>query len=190
MKKSIIKIASAFIFIFFFSCATTKEKVEEVPEVVEPVVEVEVPKAPVSATEQEYLRSVNTVAITHETFNKDKAAIMQTIKKLANIMQASDYKKWLTFIDQDSINYWSDKHNLNRASKLLPIKGLQMNSLQDYFTYVFIPARKNRTVSEIRYDSETEVKAVQIEKNVDVIYYNFKKIDDEWKVKLPPIKTK
>lgn len=186
MKKAIVKIILFSSALLSFSCVTTEKKTKTEETTEKPT---EIAEIPASPAEQEYLRSVHNIAITHETFNKDKADIMQTIKRLASIMQANDYKKWLTCIDRDSINYWSDKRNLYRASKLLPMKGLQMNSLQDYFTYVFIPARKNRSVNEIRYDSETEVKAVQTEKNIDVIYYNFKKIGDEWKVKIPPIQT-
>ena len=135
------------------------------------------------------MRSVNDVDITRETFNEDKAEIMQIISDLAKIMAQSNYKQWLTYIDRESIQYWSNKQNLQRASRKLPTKGLQMNTLQDYFTYVFVPSRRGREVDEIRYDSKTDVKAVQMREDTDVIYYYFNKINGKWFVHIPPIEN-
>ena len=44
-----------------------------------------------------------------------------------------------------------------------------------------------RNVNEIRYISRTEVKAVEVQDNKDIIYYEFEKIDNRWLVKLPTL---
>ena len=140
-----------------------------------------------AAENEEYLRSVNNVDVTKKTFEDDKTAIMATIDELSDIMAAGRYEAWLKFIDDESIRYWSNPKNLQRASKMLPVKGLRMNSLRDYFTYIFVPSRKGRKVDEIRYDSKTDVKAVQVSQDTDIIYYYFNKINGKWLVHIPPI---
>ena len=140
-----------------------------------------------AAANEEYLRSVNNVDVTKKTFEDDKTAIMATIDELSDIMAAGRYEAWLKFIDDESIRYWSNPKNLQRASKMLPVKGLRMNSLRDYFTYIFVPSRKGRKVDEIRYDSKTDVKAVQVSQDTDIIYYYFNKINGKWLVHIPPI---
>ena len=140
-----------------------------------------------AAENEEYLRSVNNVDVTKKTFEDDKTAIMATIDELSDIMAAGRYEAWLKFIDDESIRYWSNPKNLERASKMLPVKGLRMNSLRDYFTYIFVPSRKGRKVDEIRYDSKTSVKAVQVREDTDIIYYYFNKINGKWLVHIPPI---
>ena len=136
---------------------------------------------------EEYLRSINNIDITKKTFEDDKAAIMATIDELSSIMTGGRYEAWLKFIDEESIRYWSNPKNLQRASKMLPVKGLRMNTLRDYFTYIFVPSRKGRKVDEIRYDSKTDVKAVQVSKDTDIVYYYFNKVDGKWLVRIPPI---
>lgn len=143
--------------------------------------------AKTTAANEEYLRSVNNVDVTQKTFEDDKAAIMATIDELSTIMASGRYEAWLKYIDDESIRYWSNPKNLQRASKMLPVKGLRMNTLRDYFTYIFVPSRKGRKVDEIRYDSKTDVKAVQVSKDTDIIYYYFNKIGNKWLVHIPPI---
>jgi len=140
-----------------------------------------------AAANEEYLRSVNNVDVTQKTFEDDKAVIMATIDELSSIMASGRYEAWLKYIDDESIRYWSNPKNLQRASKMLPVKGLRMNTLRDYFTYIFVPSRKGRKVDEIRYDSKTDVKAVQVSKDTDIIYYYFNKIGNKWLVHIPPI---
>ena len=143
--------------------------------------------AKTAAENEEYLRSINHIDVTKKTFEDDKAAIMASIDELSSIMTGGRYEAWLKFIDEESIRYWSNPKNLERASKMLPVKGLRMNSLRDYFTYIFVPSRKGRKVDEIRYDSKTSVKAVQVREDTDIIYYYFNKINGKWLVHIPPI---
>ncbi|MCI5830053.1 MAG: hypothetical protein SPJ89_12790 [Treponema sp.] len=155
--------------------------VEEVPE--EPAV-VEEP-VPEKKEEDEYQRSTTNVSVTKETFVEDKARIIQIIKDLDLYMKNGDFKGWVSYLSPESYSYWSKRPNLSKASQRLPKKGLRLNSIEDYFKFVFIPARKGHTVNEIRYDTQTEVNVVQAEDDKDIVYYSFTKINDKWKLVLP-----
>ncbi|MBQ5470737.1 MAG: hypothetical protein IIT58_01870 [Treponema sp.] len=152
-----------------------------------PKTEAEVPVQQEEINDDEFTRSTSQVSISREAFNADKKEILQIIAELATIMQDYDYESWLKYIDKDSINYWSNPSNLRNATKRLPNKAIKLNTLNDYFTYVFVPSRKERKVEEIRYISLDSVKAVQMREEVDVVYYNFVKINGKWMVKLPAL---
>jgi hypothetical protein len=177
----------------------TPAPVQKAPEPV-PVVPAPAQKAPVPVPEtpapiqktpakndDEYHRSVNDIEITKETFAEDKTEIMNLISRLAAVMAVGDYDSWIKYIDTESVKYWSNPQNLRKASKMLPVKGLFMNNLHDYFTYIFVPSRKGREVDEIRYISANNVKAVEVSENTDIVYYYFTKINGTWLVHIPPL---
>ena len=173
--------ASAALFAF---TACGSSKVEAPAPADEPVVEETVVQSEVN---EEYARSVGEVKIDEDTFAKDKAVILEIIDQLSVIMKNRDYNGWLSYINQESIDYYKLRPNLQKAEKQLPVKGLKLKNLQDYFTMVFIPARSGRQVTEIRYDSETYVKAVQVNEDKDLIYYYFVKENGKWMVDIPKI---
>ena len=156
----------------------------------------EEPKKEVQHSE-EYNRSVQQMQgganISEETFNEDKRKVLAVIESLDEVMQKNDYKTWLTYLDDESIKYWSQRANLQKVSKRLPIKGVQINTTEDYFKYIFIPSRSGHKVDEIRYLTETSVKAVQVKKDEDgkilgdTVYYNLRKINGQWKLHLPTL---
>ncbi len=155
------------------------------------------PKKEEVEIDEEYTRSIEQITdgskITHETFNADKKAVLELMDNLKGIMANQDYNEWLKYLDEESIRYWSQKNNLQKAQKRLPVKGLKINTLEDYFKYVFIPSRTGKDVDEIRYLSDSLVKVVQIRKDEegryvgDTVYYNLRKINGEWKVHLPEL---
>lgn len=151
---------------------------EEVQE--EPVVEESVP-------EDEYARSVGNVSVSRDTFAEDKERVLKIISELDTVMKDFDYKSWLRYVDKETIDYWSRPANLRKAQNRLPVKGLRLNSLEDYFKYVFVPARKGREVTEIRYISDKYIKAIQTGSEQDIVYYYFNKINGFWMVNIPPI---
>lgn len=138
---------------------------------------------------EEYERSVGkstTPAVTIQVFEEDKKDILNIISKLDTVMKNRDYKTWLTYLNDESIRYWSNRSNLAKAENRLPVKGLQLRNLEDYFKYVFIPSRSGRRVDEIRYEDDRQVKAVQVNGDTDVVYYNFEKdAKGVWKLHLP-----
>ena len=186
----------------FVSCGSTKvppvveeEPVVSVEEAVvapEPEIQAEeaVAEPVVAEADDEYSRSVGDVGVSRDTFEDDKTKILRIIEELAGVMKDMDYKRWLTYVDNESVQYWQQSSNLKKAQNRLPVKGLKLNTLQDYFKYVFVPARNGRTVTEIRYISDTYTKAIQVrEAQDDVVYYYFNKINGFWLVHLPPIEN-
>jgi len=144
------------------------------------------PEAPVE--DEEYMRSVgDLVQISYDDFQRDKTDILAVIDDLATSMKNRDYDLWRTHIAPASIKYWSNKMNLQIIAAKHPKKNLSMRTLGDFFVHVFIPSRMDRNVTEIRYISSTEVKAVEVSDNKDIIYYEFEKIDGRWLVSLPTL---
>ncbi len=167
----------------------TPEEIPETEEEQEPAPEEE-PQA--DETEQEYLRSIDNMetkeSVTKEEFTDDKARILDIIGELSDIMEKRDVARWKEFIAPESIRYYSNPVNLNKAQKKLPNKRARLASIDDYFRYVFIPSRKRSQVDEIRYISKTNIKAVQVKDDKSVvIYYYFTKKDGRWFVRLPEI---
>ena len=188
--------------LFFISCGskpvseeTQKEApVQETQEVVSDEDEVEdVFDQPVAleADDEEYLRSTNNLVeevVTKDEFAEDKAEILRIISEMQKIMEKEDFDSWINYIAPDSIRYYSNPVNIKKAQKKLPDKTRQLYGIEDYFKYVFIPARKRSQVTEIRYISRTNIKAVELKDSGKVIaYYQFVKIDDKWLIHIPSL---
>ena len=215
MKKKIIYIFTAFAVLFtviFSSCATTQEEVEPQPE--PPVVEEPVPvEEPVEepeeiitedeedvviviedddGTDDEYLRSIanldETETVSKQEFTDDKNEILQIIDELANIIASKNTLEWLKYIDEDSKEYYKNPVNLRKVQRKLPDPRVELKTIDDYFKNVWIRSRENSHIDEIRYESKTLVKAVQVrEGQSPVVYYQFKKENGKWKVYIPPV---
>lgn len=199
MKKIITVSGFAVLALLLAGCASAPVQAPDVQEQPAPAEEAappaqtEIPAAeqkselpaPMSENDKEYERSTTNVSVTKEVFNEDKAKILNIIKNLTIYMQNFDYKGWVSCLDEESISYWSKRQHLQKASNRLPKKGLRLNTLEDYFKFVFIPARTGHSVEEIRYESPTRVKAVQVKNETDLIYYNFHKVNGVWKLHLP-----
>lgn len=161
---------------------------EPEPIVPEPEPELEPVVQELTPEEQEFLRSTKALneecTISIDTFTKDKKDVLDTIAELDEIMKKGDYTRWLTYVSKESKDYWMNAKRLKELEGRLPVKGLKLSGLRDYFKYIFIPARTGHTVDEIRYVSDTVVKAVQVKENRDVVYYTFEKIEGKWLLKL------
>ena len=137
--------------------------------------------------DEEYTRSVGTVAVTKDKFVEDKTEILRLIEKLSGIMKAKDYRSWLDMLDDESKSYWTKPANLKKAQARLPVKGIKLKTMEDYFKYIFIPARQGRTITEIRYISDKYVKAIEMRDDVDYVYYYFNKVNERWMLHLPAL---
>ena len=175
------KIKAIFLSLIVFSilgCESTK-----------PVPSQEVNSSVQEVVDEDYVRSINDVSISKEEFSADKKEILRIIKELSTIMAERNYEQWLTYIEPESKVYWSNPINLRKASKRLPIAGQRLNNLYDYFIFVFVPSRRNQNVDEIRYVSRDNIKAVQVRDSQDVVYYNFRKINNTWMISIPPLQS-
>lgn len=167
------------------------EEAEEVEEPEDEIYEIDEVEDIVVDFGDEFTRSTNEMedVITLEEFNEDKAAILQNIYELDEIMSNFEFDNWKKHIAQTSLEYYSNPLNLRKAQKKLPDKSIQLKGLRDYFKYVFIPSRKQSQVDEIRYISKTYIKAVEVreEEDTTVVYYYFIKDNGKWYVHLPQI---
>ena len=175
------------------------EPVVEEPVVEEPAPVIAEPEPVIEepAADDEYERSVGAVSVDRNTFAGDKEEVLRIISELAEIMTDSasnkSYNAWLGYVEQSSKDYWKLRKNLQLAQKKLPVKGIRLQTLQDYFKHVFCPARRGREVTEIRYISDTYIKAVQVHKAEGAalseaqvtVYYYFNKINGHWMIHLP-----
>lgn len=193
-KNLLMKFSPFLVSLFLYSCASTQQaQVVTTPEEV-PAVQKEVKKTHIE--KNEYEKSVGSLTVSQDTFEADKAEILRNIEELKTIMRDFDYKSWLFHVDEESRIYWSKNSNLKKAQSKLPIKGLQLRTLQDYFKYVFVPSRAGRDVTTLRYESENYVKAVQVtDSETDdsaekyTVYYYFNKINGHWQLHLPEIEN-
>ena len=166
----------------------TKTSVDEVEDVED---EVELINEEVKAEEdeEEYLRSTQALSaeelVTKDEFAEDKAEILRIIKELQKVMEKEDVEDWLSYVDTESKNFYSNPANIRKVQKKLPNKAIVLNGIGDYFKYVFIPSRKNREITEIRYISKTNTKAVQVNEDHSITrYYQFIKVNGKWYVQL------
>lgn len=165
--------------------------VEEVEDVVDAEDEVELINEEVQeeTDDEEYLRSTKALSaeelVTKDEFAEDKAEILRIIKELQKVMEKEDVEAWLKYVDKDSKTFYSNPANIRKVQKKLPNKAIVLNGIGDYFKYVFIPSRKNREITEIRYISKTNTKAVQVNEDKSITrYYQFIKVNGKWYVQL------
>jgi len=164
---------------------TTSDEIEDVEDDVELINEDVKPEE----DEEEYLRSTQALSaeelVTKDEFAEDKAEILRIIKELQKVMEKEDVEEWLTYVDTASKNFYSNPVNIRKVQKKLPNKAIVLNGIGDYFKYVFIPSRKNREITEIRYISKTNTKAVQVNDDHSITrYYQFIKVNGKWYVQL------
>ncbi len=181
MNKKLLITAISFSLLFtLFSCESSKQ---------EPASDKgkqEVAKS--TESDAEYKRSIGEISVSKSTFEMDKKEISKKVSELNVIMREANYQRWLSYIDDESIKYWSSQKNLSMASQKLPksLKGFKLRSLEEYFKFVFIPSRTGRNIDEIRYINENSINAVQIkEDGSPIIYYTFIKVNGRWLVELP-----
>lgn len=189
MKKILTILLISLPLISFLSCGTTTEAGKMAGSIT--YKQDDKPGKKNEVVNEEYLRSTKALteeSVTVEEFENDKAEILKIINELKVIMDNGDKTKWLTYIDPDSINYYSNHTNLRKVREKLPNKQIQLHGIGDYFKYVFIPSRKNSNIDEIRYISKSNIRAVQIrEDKSELVYYNFVKKDNKWYVHIPTL---
>ena len=165
------------------------ETVDDVTDVDEDVELINEDVKAADTDEDEYNRSTQALSaeelVTMEEFAEDKAEILRIIKELQKVMEKEDVEAWLSYVDKDSKNFYSNPANIRKVNKKLPNKAIVLNGIGDYFKYVFIPSRKNREITEIRYISKTNTKAVQVNEDGSITrYYQFIKVNGKWYVQL------
>lgn len=173
--------------------AAPVQTVEPVKEpVAPPVPVVETKPEPVEEPKQapiddahEVIAEFEGVQITKETYNQTKTEIEKVVDKLNHITAVKDYNQWITFLSADYRQQYSQAATLKTVSEALPVKGIKLKSLKDYFTYVFVPSRQNIRVDDIRFVSATRVDVIMKQGNTSLLIYGIENIDGDWKL-IPP----
>ena len=151
-----------------------------------PVVE---KKEPVVEVKPEPVEEKNTViaefegvTITKETYDQTKTEMEKIVEQLNKITASKDYRQWLTFLSEDYKQQYSQALTLQKVSEALPVKGIKLKSLKDYFIYVFVPSRQNVRVDDIKFVSPTRVDVIMKQGNVSLLVYGWENIDGTWKL--------
>ena len=171
----------------------TKEppaKVEEPPaKVEEPPMKPEPVKEPVVEVKPKPVEEKNTViaefegvTITKETYDQTKTEMEKIVEKLNRITATKDYAQWTTFLSEEYKQQYSQPLTLRKVSEALPVKGIKLKSLRDYFMYVFVPSRQNVRVDDIRFVSPTRVDVIMKQANVSLLVYGLENINGSWKL--------
>ena len=168
-------------------------KKEEPPVQPEPVVEPEpiAEKTPMPVEEKKpepvaekdtIIAEFEGVTITKETYDQTKTEMEKVVEQLNRITASKDYTKWLSFLSDEYQRQYSQAATLKTVSEALPVKGIKLKSLKDYFSYVFVPSRQNVRVDDIKFVSPTRVNVIMKQGNVSLLIYAIENIDGKWKL--------
>ncbi len=125
----------------------------------------------------------NDIEITKATYDTAKSEIQLVVEDLNTITLNRDYNRWMTYLSEEYIQTFSDPAHLQRVSASLPIRGVQLRTLRDYFTYVFVPSRQNMRVDDIQFVSPTRVYAImEIDPKTPVAIYILEKTALGWQI--------
>lgn len=205
MKKIFLCLVCCFL---LFSCETVNEaaetpepiQVEQVvvvpepePEPPKPVVQV-VPqpkqetKKPEPKPEDIVVATFGDVTITKKDYIDTKLEVELVVKELNKITENSDYDAWLGYLSDEYRERYSDKAVLKDISKRLSGKGLafnaiNLNTLHDYFKYIFVPSRKNIRVDDIVFTSAMAVNVMMNVTRTERRYvYTLERQKNGWKI--------
>ena len=192
----------------FFSCETVPKKLE-VSDVIEkpmekdsiaeetvvekPIIqENEVPlkdvEEPVQETKQEervnqeteVIAEFGEVKITKKHYNDTMDEIKIVVDGLNKITASKDYATWLKYLSDQYKNTYSNPSILKATSDTLPVKGLKLSTLRDFFNYVFVPSRQKIKVDDIKFLSPVKVNVIMITKGKELLVYDLEKINEKW----------
>jgi hypothetical protein len=107
------------------------------------------------------------------------------IESLNQIIRQMDYDSWLKHLSDGYVKYYSDPAILAQYSEypVIKRKGVKLQTLQDYFTYVVYPSRQNDKVDDIEFVGTNLIKAITINSKGDRnILYMLEKHGDAWKI--------
>jgi len=152
----------------------------------EPVVAKKEPAAKIKPApvekKQEVIAEFEGVTITKETYDQTKTEMEKIVENLNRITASKDYSQWLKFLSEEYKQQYSQALTLQKVSEALPVKGIKLKSLKDYFTYVFVPSRQNVRVDDIKFVSPTRVDVIMKQANVSLLVYGLENINGTWKL--------
>ena len=167
---------------------TEIKKVEKKPEPAaepEQKIEPQITAESAAVPESEIIARFDDVIITKETYDQTKAEIEKIVGQLNGITSSKDYAKWLDLLSEEYKTEYSKPAVLKIVSEALPVKGVKLKSLQDYFLYVFVPARQRIRVDDINFTSPTHVEVLMKQGSKFLVIYSISNVSGSWKLVAP-----
>lgn len=159
-----------------------KKVVETIPEKKQEEPKVQKKEKTIPKPEEEIVATFGKVKITKKDYVDTKSEIVSVVEDLNTITANSDYKRWRTYLSDEYVEYFSQKNVLQAVSEKLPIKGIRLNSLNDYFNYVFVPSRKAIRVDDIKFTSPKTVDVIMHNAGSRLLIYSLEKREEQWKL--------
>lgn len=178
--------------LFLYSCSSIpQEEISELPDSNQSVPEsdsdasrTEPVDTPV-VEDSEVVATFDTVSITKKAFLETKSEIELVVGDLNRITFARNYDAWLEYLSTEYVDTYSDPAVLESVSSSLPIKGIRLRNLRDYFMYVFVPSRQNMRVDDIQYVSPTRVYVImELAPGSTAAIYILEKYGEKWQLVL------
>ena len=164
------------------------KKIEKKPEPAaeqEQKTEPQITAEPVSVPNNEVIARFDDVIITKETYDQTKAEIEKLVDQLNAITASKQYAKWIELLSEEYKTEYSKAATLKIVSEALPVKGIKLKSLQDYFLYVFVPSRQRIRVDDIRFISPTHVDVIMKQGSTSLLIYSISNVSGSWKLVAP-----
>jgi len=158
-----------------------EEPKQETPKVEKPQQAALQPEKPKNE-ESNIVAEFEGVKITKETHAQTKSEIELVVDELNQITAKKDYNRWLSFLAPSYKEMYADQATLKAASEALPIKGIKLKTLRDYFLYVFVPSRQNIKVDDIQFFSPTQVNVLMLHGKDLLLVYRIENTEDGWKL--------
>ncbi len=138
-------------------------------------------------TEQQEVKSGKSYELNAEEKAQTQKDLNQLVDEINKIISSRNYDKWLDFLTEDYIEYYSDLQRLEQLSEspILAKYGIKLRSLRDYFTYVVVASRKDVHIDDIKAIGEHSVKAYMVVEGEPVVVYTLEKVNDQWKITIP-----
>lgn len=140
---------------------------------------------PAAVPDSEIIARFDDVIITKETYDQTKAEIEKVVGQLNGITSSKDYTKWLDLLSEEYKTEYSKPAMLKILSEALPVKGVKLKSLQDYFLYVFVPSRQRIRVDDIQFTSPTHVNVLMKQGSSRLLIYSITNVSGNWKLVAP-----
>ncbi len=160
-----------------------QKKSEEVPIKAEEPAPVEVKVEEAKEPESEVIAEFGDVKITKKDYNDTMNEVKIVVEGLNKTTATGDYKQWLTYLSESYKKEYSKASTLQATVDSLKrknVKGLKLESLKDYFTYVFVASRQNIKVDDIEFLSPVRVNVLMVKSGKKLLVYDLEKIDNRW----------
>ncbi len=124
------------------------------------------------------------VEISEELYEKTFDEVEAVIGELNAIVREKDFGAWLGYLTQRYTDYYSNPNVLLQQSQrpVLERNEIVLESIEDYFTYVFVPSRANLRLDDIVFLSDNTVEAIMVIDEKRYVLYLLKRVDDRWKI--------